>query len=375
MNKEVTKKMITKNVLVMAGGTGGHIFPAMSVATELENRGYHVSWLGSKGGMEEELLQKESFTLFLLPVKGLRGKGVLELLKAPYRLLVSIVQSIAVIRGSHIDLVIGFGGFASGPGGIAAWLTRKSLIIHEQNAIAGTTNKILSRFAVHICQAFPNVFQGRHVTTTGNPLRQSIIDAAQNSYSEKSLVSDTKKLRILVVGGSRGAHIFNEVLPSIFSRWLKEEKIKVTHQSGKHKKQFVIEQYQSMGINTETHVDIKEFIDDMHTAYVESDLVICRSGALTVSEIAAFGKVAVFVPYPYAVDDHQTKNAEYLSQHSAAYLIPQKNIEQIQTLLNELVENSICLSAMAKTSKTMANLNATHWVADICEKTIREKAA
>lgn len=348
-----------KGVLVMAGGTGGHIFPALAVARELEKRGAIIHWLGSVGGMEQTLISKENIPMHLLPVSGVRGKGLLTLLKAPFKLFACVSQARKVIHQHRIDLVVGFGGFASAPGGIASWFTRTPLVIHEQNAIAGLTNRLLARFARRVCQAFPTAFaSSAKVQTTGNPIRADIVDIAQSK--RKSIVTP---INLLVIGGSRGAEVFNQQLPGLFASLLEEKKIRVRHQSGQGRAADVVERYQQ---HTSSNVEVVEFISDMSQAYQWADIVVCRAGALTVSELAAIGLPAIFVPYPFAVDDHQTRNAEFLVNVGAAQIVQQTNIDNIADMLAQLIDQPNQIEAMSAKAKQVSVLDATEQVANCC---------
>ncbi|WP_144393695.1 undecaprenyldiphospho-muramoylpentapeptide beta-N-acetylglucosaminyltransferase [Pleionea sediminis] len=351
------------NVLVMAGGTGGHIYPALAVANELMTRGYSVTWLGSDGGMEQELVTRESIPMYSLPVSGLRGKGKLDLLKAPFLLLLCVIKAMRFIVTSKSQLVLGFGGFASGPGGLAAYLMRRKLIIHEQNAVAGLTNKLLSKFASLVCQAFEGVFE-RHpkVVTTGNPIRQSLV-----KLNKELKLANNRPINVLVVGGSRGAQAFNDHLPETFRLLLLENKISVWHQTGKGKLGTVKSYYDSFSES----VVVSEFIHDMDKAYQWADIVICRSGALTVSEVSVIGIAAIFVPYPFAVDDHQTANAKVLADKGAAKVIQQANIEQVESLLNEFIEQPEKILEMSRAAKKLAIINASTKISDFCESLIK----
>ncbi|PWK47935.1 undecaprenyldiphospho-muramoylpentapeptide beta-N-acetylglucosaminyltransferase [Pleionea mediterranea] len=369
---------LNKNILIMAGGTGGHIFPALSVANELRERGYQISWLGSKGGMEEELVKRDDFPIFLLPVTGIRGKGLLALLKAPFVLMNCVMKALRIIKHQKIGLVAGFGGFASGPGGLAAKISGRQLIVHEQNAIAGMTNRILSKKASVVCEAFANTFERNNdrnsdrnsnsVYTTGNPIRAEIINAAE----KKSIESITEKspLNVLIIGGSRGAKIFNDSLPGQLTPLIKANKISVWHQSGKHNSETVKGYYPAAGSE---QIIVSDFIHDMAKAYQWADVIICRAGALTVSEVAVMGLAALFVPYPHAVDDHQTKNAESLVNAGGALMIPQAEINQLVQLLEPLIEKPKKIQQMALAAKSFAITNASQRIADYCETLLKSE--
>ena len=351
------------NVVIMAGGTGGHIFPGLAVAQELQRRNWNVSWLGSAGGMEVELIGKTKIPLYLISISGLRGNGIFGWIKAPFTLLKAVVQALIIIRKQKPDVVIGFGGFASGPGGVASFLAGTPLLIHEQNAVAGLTNKILAKFAKKVFQAFPDAFETvKNVETVGNPIRKAIIDLDKNRETKTTI-------NLLVVGGSRGARVFNDVLPEILAPSILSGEVNVRHQSGKDNYSSTISNYEANNIKQGQSLNVEEFIDEMEQAYLWADLVICRAGALTVSEIAAVGVAAIFVPFPYAVDDHQTKNALWLVEQEAAILIHESNLksETSRKEIVDLVANPKKINDMATKAKKIAYINATVIMADACE--------
>lgn len=363
-----------KNILIMAGGTGGHIFPALSVANELRQRGYQIFWLGSKGGMEEELVMRDDFPIYLLPVTGVRGKGLIALLKAPFVLMNCVMKALRILKHQNVGLVAGFGGFASGPGGLAAKLSGRHLILHEQNAIAGMTNRVLSKNASVVCEAFANTFERaklRHSTqvhTTGNPIRTDIIRAAETKPAMS--IAEKSPLNVLIIGGSRGAKIFNDSLPSQLTPLIKANKISVWHQSGKNNSETVKGYYPAAGSE---QIIVSDFIHDMAKAYQWADVIICRAGALTVSEVAVMGLAALFVPYPYAVDDHQTKNAESLVKAGGALLIPQTKVNQLAESLEPLINEPEKIEQMAFAAKSFAITNASQRIADYCETLLKSE--
>ncbi len=359
-------------VLVMAGGTGGHIYPALAVAKDLQQRGYRVRWLGSVGGMEQELVSREGLDIDLLPVSGVRGKGKLALLKAPFVILKCVLRALKVLRDHQITLVLGFGGFASGPGGLAAAMSGRKLMIHEQNAIAGMTNRMLAKVADIVCEAFPGAFAPNpKVHTVGNPLRQSLLNLHDQNAVEKDYRSSDTALKLLIVGGSRGAQVFNHELPKLLAEVMQINSLKIMHQTGKGNRQSVEEAYQSLGLD---NVSINEFIHDMDRAYAWADVIICRAGALTVSEVAVMGLPAIFVPYPYAVDDHQTQNAESLANNGAAVVIQQDDIKSIVSVLNEWLSNREQLASMSEKAKQLAVVNAKEQIVAYCQQLIGEAA-
>jgi len=351
-------------ILLMAGGTGGHIFPALAVAELLRKQGWKTHWLGSENGMEVSLVPTYGIDLSLLGISGIRGKGLMTRLLSPFKLLSAIWQAIKVINKFQPDVILGMGGFASGPGGLAAWLLRKPLCIHEQNAIPGVTNRVLSKFARFSLQAFPGAFV-KADAVTGNPVRKTICEL---KMPEKRFAKHKGAIRLLIIGGSRGAAIFNQLLPEALLLLSETTELNIWHQTGANNRGIVLERYSERQlINEQLPLKIEEFITDMDEAYQWADLVLCRSGALTVSELAAAGLGAIFVPFPHAVDDHQTANANYLVSAGAAKLIPQTELsaEKLAATITELNDRSLCLQ-MANKAKQQSKPDATKEVADFC---------
>ena len=349
--------------LVMAGGTGGHVFPALATAEILQSKGIHVEWLGSKHGIESDLIPPTGILLHSIDVKGLRGKGKLSLLLAPFKLLLALWQALSVLRKVKPDVVLGMGGFASGPGGLAAWLLRKPLIIHEQNAVAGMTNKSLSRMAKRVMEAFKGAFpSGIETTEVGNPVRGAILNLP--SPSER-MTGREGKIRLLVVGGSLGAQAINELLPEVLSDIPADLHPEVWHQTGKRNIQSAEEKYRALGLND---VRVVPFIEAMDEAFAWADLVLCRAGALTVSELAIAGVASVLVPFPHAVDDHQTMNARYLADAGAAILVDQKDLnkEMLTQLLTDQLSQREVLQGMAEKARALGKPEAGKQVADAC---------
>ncbi len=385
--------MAARPVLIMAGGTGGHVFPALAVADELRLRGIPVVWLGTKTGIESRLVPQAGYPIEWMSITGLRGKNILTLLVAPIRLVVACWQALRVLLRRKPCVVLGMGGFASGPGGIMAWLIRKPLLVHEQNAIAGLTNKILSRFATTVLQAFPGVFE--QAVTTGNPVRQSICDmdepltrledrlmqrqkTSEQQASEQK--SQAQKLRVLVIGGSLGAVRLNQLIPQALARMDVESRPEVIHQTGEKNFTSAVTFYADAnitindGVNNEVNdkakggIKVEAFIDDMSVVYQWADLVICRSGAMTVFELAAAGVASVLIPYPHAVDDHQTQNALYL-EHAGAAIIKQQHeltADEIVELLTDFSVNREKLKEMAVAARKLAIPNSAKTIADAC---------
>ncbi|GAA5218911.1 undecaprenyldiphospho-muramoylpentapeptide beta-N-acetylglucosaminyltransferase [Corallincola platygyrae] len=354
-------------LLVMAGGTGGHVFPALAVADELKSRGWQVSWLGTRGRLEEQLVPKYGYEIDYIDVQGVRGNGLIRLLTAPFKILKSIFQAKKVIKQRQPDVVLGMGGYASGPGGVAAWLSGRELVLHEQNAAAGLTNKLLSRIASDVLVAFNGAFPGSE-QVVGNPVRADFCELAAPAQRKQDI--GERPIRLLVVGGSLGAKVLNEVVPEAVA-YLDQE-IAVRHQTGKGKQAEVIERYHG---STKAKVEVNEFITDMAEAYGWADLVVCRAGALTVSEIAMAGVASIFVPLPHAVDDHQTKNAQYLVKAGAAKLLPQQtfNVASLTGLLKPLLQSPEKLVAMGESARDAATPDATADVANIISERAKRK--
>ncbi len=354
------KTNVRRRVLIMAGGTGGHVFPALSLAKVLQAQQVDVEWLGSPRGIENRLVPDANITLHTIAVSGLRGNGMTGWLKAPLNLSRAILQARAVIRDFKPDVVVGLGGFASGPGGLAAWLTRVPLVIHEQNAVAGLTNRVLSRLAKRTYAAFPEAF-GTRAEVIGNPVRDDIAALGSTPRDAETLAS--RPLRLLVVGGSLGAVALNERLAPALAALPIEQRPEVRHQAGKDREATTADNYQQHGVIA----DVSPFIDDMASAYAWADLVVCRSGALTVAELAAAAKPALLVPFPFAVDDHQRINAQVLVKAGAAKCVVQSEltVERLSEYLNELLVPNT-LAAMAAKARQAAYLDATKRLAEGC---------
>ncbi|PAU75808.1 undecaprenyldiphospho-muramoylpentapeptide beta-N-acetylglucosaminyltransferase [Halomonas salipaludis] len=347
----------------MAGGTGGHVIPALSLARGLAALDVHVEWLGSPRGIENRLVPDAGIPLHRIDIAGLRGNGAAGWLKAPWRLLRAVAQARGVIRELDPQLVVGLGGFASGPGGLAAWLMRRPLIIHEQNAVAGMTNKALSRLARRVYAAFPQAFGGR-AEVVGNPVREEI--AALGAQPRSAAAMGQRPLRLLVVGGSLGAQALNHCLPDALAQLPENRRPAVHHQAGRDKAEATRQAYAAAGVSAE----ISEFIDDMAAAYDWADLVVCRAGALTVAELAAAAKPALFVPFPHAVDDHQTANAQALVDAGAAELMPQATLtpDSLAARLQVLLAPDT-LAAMAVQARGEARLDAIERLVAGCMET------
>ncbi|MCP4326673.1 MAG: undecaprenyldiphospho-muramoylpentapeptide beta-N-acetylglucosaminyltransferase [Alteromonadales bacterium] len=351
-----------KTLLVMAGGTGGHVFPGLAVAHKLEIAGWSISWLGTVDRMEAQLVPEHGYQIDFIDIAGVRGNGIKRLIMAPLRIIKSVLQARKVLKRRKVDLVLGMGGFASGPGGVAAWTLGIPVLLHEQNAAAGMTNRILARFAKRVLLGFSGAFVDEKAILVGNPVRESVI-----ALPEKQISSPSDALKLLVVGGSLGAKVLNDLLPEVIEQFSNEQ-LTVIHQTGKGHYQQVKESYKNKGLK----VDVQEFITDMDKSYAWADVVICRAGALTVSEIAVVGLPAIFVPLPHAVDDHQTKNAQDLVNKEAAILIPQKQLngKKLSDYLHSFSQNRQLLIDMSKKSKKTAIIDATERVANICEQIV-----
>ena len=326
---------LVKSVVVMAGGTGGHVFPALAVAEALRAKGIRIHWLGTRAGIEAELVPARGLDITYLDVSGVRGQGMARLLLAPFKIMRAVISAMRTLRAVQADCVIGLGGYVTGPGGVAARLLGKPLIIHEQNAVAGFTNRQLSRMATRVLEAFPSAFPASEkVQCVGNPVRAEI---AALPVPEQRFAGRDGALRILVMGGSQGAVALNELVPEALAIIAKTIPVEIRHQAGKKNTEKAQARYQAVGV----HADVLPFINDMAAIYGWADVVVCRSGALTVSELAAAGVGSVLIPYPFAVDDHQTANGRYLSEAGAAlfFLQPRLTAATVAGALLPLVKS------------------------------------
>ena len=338
---------------------------ALAVAKQLHAYDVRTVWLGSKQGLENRIVPQHGIKLIRIFISGLRGRGVLRWLAAPFVVLVALFQSLCALWAERPGAVLGMGGFASGPGGIAAWLCRTPLVIHEQNARAGSTNKILCKFATQVFQAFPNTFDIPGVTTVGNPVRAEIAALCELPIPE---LSDSK-INLLILGGSRGARYLNTHIPEVLSALANDEglpRMRVKHQCGDAE----FEATRALYARDDEDVEVIAFIDDMATAYGWADVVICRAGAMTISELAAAGRAAVLVPFPYATDDHQTLNAKYLAENGAAVLMPQGDDfdDRLSTVLRELLVNKREIIEMSTRARSLAITDAAETVAKRCRE-------
>lgn len=354
--------MATRSVLVMAGGTGGHIFPGLAVAECLRNQGWTVAWMGNPTGMEYRLVPAKGFAFEGVKFSGLRGKGMLTKVLMPFRLARAMMQSWKILRRLKPSVVLGMGGYITFPGGLVSYLMGRPLVLHEANSVAGSANRVLARFATRVLTGFPKTL--KEAQWVGNPIRESferLSDCkARNSKRQGPL-------HLLIVGGSLGAAALNTVVPEALALLPADRRPNVLHQTGEQHLETVTKTYQQLGVNGE----LKPFIDDMAAAYANADLVICRAGAMTVSEISAAGVAACFVPFPYAIDDHQTANARFLSDAKAAILIPQSQLDgdSLANLVLGLRRED--LAEMAVKAQALAKFHATEEVASICEECAR----
>ncbi len=356
--------MSSRPILIMAGGTGGHVYPALAVARALQQQSQDIVWLGTHRGIESTVVPAANIKIEWISIQGLRGKGVLTLLLAPLRLLWALAQSTSVMIRYRPAAVLGMGGFVSGPGGLAAWLTRRPLVIHEQNAVAGLTNRLLARLARVVLQAFPGSFPaGIRAETLGNPVRPDIaaIDDPASRFANRS-----GPIRLLVLGGSQGALALNRTVPQALALLSKTARPIVRHQAGKLTLQTAVDAYTDAGLD----VNVTPFIDDMAEAYAWADIVVCRAGALTVAEIAAAGIAAVFVPFPGAVDDHQTENARSMVAAGAAVIMRETDMtpQVLAECLGGLLASREGLKDRAIKSRALAKPNALGRITDVCLK-------
>ena len=361
MSVPVNQSM-SRPILVMAGGTGGHVYPALAVARALQAHDQDIVWLGTHRGLEARVVPAAGIDMEWVSIKGLRRKGILALFIAPFQLVWALMQAISVIWRHRPSVVLGMGGFVSGPGGLAAWLTRRPLLIHEQNAAAGLTNRLLARLARVVLQAFPGSFNSSVVAeTVGNPVREDIaaVAAPAARYGERQ-----GPLRLLVVGGSQGALALNLTVPAALSMLPADERPLVRHQCGER----TFDKAQSAYAEHGVEVELLTFIEDMAAAYAWADLVVCRSGALTVAELCAVGLPALFVPFPGAVDDHQTANARPMADAGAAVIIDESMLsaQVLAEQLREWLSSRATLQARAEKARGLAKPNALTRITELC---------
>jgi UDP-N-acetylglucosamine--N-acetylmuramyl-(pentapeptide) pyrophosphoryl-undecaprenol N-acetylglucosamine transferase len=343
-----------KRIVIMAGGTGGHVFPALAVALWLRENAWDVSWLGTHKGLESKVVPEHGIAIDWLSVAGVRGKGLLSKLASVFKLIKACGQAFVILRRRKPNVVLGMGGFVAGPGGLMAKLLRIPLVIHEQNRIPGTTNKLLAKIANRVLEAFPNSFKKSvNAQCTGNPLRKQFQILPMAKAKEEN-----QSLRLLIIGGSQGAQVLNEVIPDALASI---ENIEVKHQTGTAMQEQVANRYQELGIKAEATA----FIQDMVSAYQWADIIICRAGAMTISEVAAMGLPAILIPLPNAIDDHQLANARFLSESGAGYILPQNdlNANNLIELINKAKRQ---LDVMANAARQCARMDATEVVANVC---------
>ncbi len=350
-------------ILIMAGGTGGHIYPALAVAEQLREQGVEVRWLGTRSGLEAEVVPKANIAIDYIRISGVRGKGLMRKLMMPFTLLSAMWQAWKILRQLNPSAVLGMGGFVTGPAGLVAAITGRKLLVHEQNAVAGMTNRWLARWADKVMAAFPSVLPKSELT--GNPIRGAILNLAPPA--ERFQARQGQPLHLLVLGGSLGAKALNDVLPEALALLSDEDEYEVWHQAGKRNINEAKHGYQQAGVNGR----VDAYIDDMAVAYGWADLVICRAGALTISELACAGVGSILVPYPHAVDDHQTKNAAYLVENAAATVVSQSelNAEQLAEMIKRYLspDNGRAeLLKMAEAARALGKPGATVTVANRC---------
>lgn len=357
-------------IMVLAGGTGGHVFPALAVADDMLERGHELFWMGTKKGLEARLVPAKGIPIDWLAVTGLRGKSGMARLQAPLMLAIACVQAARIMIQRKPDVVLGMGGFVAGPGGLMAWLLRIPLVIHEQNRIPGTTNRLLAHRARKILEAFPKSFEASvGAVWTGNPLRKVIAESGDRRQgtgdrrvSAGLSPPSSEPLHLLVLGGSQGAKILNETVPQAMAK-LQGARIEVLHQSGTVTQAETERLYRTL----QADARVEAFIEDMASAYQWADVAVCRAGAMTISELCAAGLASILVPFPYAIDDHQTHNARWLSDAGAAILMPQTelNPESLKQKLELLMDDSR-RQTMSETARSLARRDAARTVADIC---------
>ncbi|HKO87951.1 MAG TPA: undecaprenyldiphospho-muramoylpentapeptide beta-N-acetylglucosaminyltransferase [Burkholderiales bacterium] len=356
---------MSKTILIMAGGTGGHVMPALAVAKYLSEQGWRIVWLGVPGSMEADLVPKHGYEMAWVRFSGVRGKGLLTKLMLPWNLLVAFAQCAKILRSLRPNVVLGMGGYVTFPGGMMAVLFGRPLIVHEQNAVAGLANRVLALVADKVLVAFPNVLPKSEFV--GNPVRDEILNVAPPALR---FAGRSGPLRMLVVGGSLGAQALNEVVPQALALLTDDKRPTVLHQSGKRN----IDGLKSHYTEARVDADAVAFIDDMAGAYADADVVICRAGAMTIAELAAVGVASVLVPFPYAVDDHQSVNARYLTDVGAAVMIQQQDLGAVRlaSVLLEFTREKLLL--MAERARAMAKPEATRVVAEACAAHAKERA-
>jgi UDP-N-acetylglucosamine--N-acetylmuramyl-(pentapeptide) pyrophosphoryl-undecaprenol N-acetylglucosamine transferase len=343
-----------KRIVIMAGGTGGHVFPALAVALWFIDHGWDVSWLGTHKGLESKVVPENGIEIDWLSVAGVRGKGLLSKFLSGFKLVKACGQALVILRRRRPDVVLGMGGFVAGPGGLMAKVLGIPLVIHEQNRVPGTTNRLLAKIANQVLEAFPNSFKkATNAKCTGNPLRKEF-----EAIAHETKIEQGSHLRLLILGGSQGAQVLNEVIPDALANL---KRLEVKHQTGVAMQEQVAKRYQELGIKAEATA----FIKDMVSAYQWADIIVCRAGAMTVSEVAAMRLPAILIPLPHAIDDHQMANARYLVDAGAGLILPQKELNA-KNLIELITKAQQQLEGMAKAAKQCARLDATESVARFC---------
>jgi UDP-N-acetylglucosamine--N-acetylmuramyl-(pentapeptide) pyrophosphoryl-undecaprenol N-acetylglucosamine transferase len=354
---------LPQRILIMAGGTGGHVYPALAVAEDLRRRGYGVTWLGTRKGIEARVVPEKNIPILFIASVGVRGKGLINAVIAPWVMLKGFLQTLVILLRVKPAVVLGMGGFVSVPGGIASWLLRKPLVIHEQNAVAGTANRLLSYFARRVLSGFDKVFpKGERV---GNPVRREIAQLPPKAIER----APGSRLNVLVLGGSLGAKAINDVFPLALKQFSPAVRPRVWHQTGSttYEATLALYQQQQLVIDGE-QLKVTAFIDDMASAYAWADLILCRAGAITLAEVMCVGLPAILVPLPNAIDDHQSKNAGQLSDAGAVIVVPQSQLsaDGLAALLVSLATDTARLQRMARAARALAMPDAAKQVADIC---------
>jgi len=377
-----------RKILIMAGGTGGHVFPALSIAEYLLSRGVQVEWLGTRKGLEAKVISETGIPLHFISIAGLRGTSLLKKILSPLIIFVAVLQSIRKLIQIKPGCVLGMGGFVTGPGGLAAWLLGKKLLIHEQNAIAGFTNQMLFPLASTVMEAFPGAFERKREMTrnrllksfikpgntvvVGNPVRKEISDIGlhkiQAATVKSSGVSVGEKLRILVIGGSLGAVAINKTIPALLALLPEQQRPEILHQCGSNNLEQTLAFYRENRLDTGNTIQVQPFIENMANAYSWADLIIARAGAMTVSEIAAVGLASILIPYPFAVDDHQTENAGFLALAGAAEVIQQRDLtpQALLALVQKLAMNDEFLQQASRKALAAGRPDATEKAASFC---------
>jgi UDP-N-acetylglucosamine--N-acetylmuramyl-(pentapeptide) pyrophosphoryl-undecaprenol N-acetylglucosamine transferase len=353
---------MAKTIMIMAGGTGGHIFPGLAVADYLKAQGWNVVWMGAPASMEADLIPKHGYPMALVEFSGVRGKSWWRRFFSPFALIVAIVQAMVALLRYRPDVVLGMGGYITVPGGLVAFVLRRPLVIHEQNSVAGLSNRLLAMLAKRVMSGFPDVLLP-NPEWCGNPVRENIsaLPEPQVRYGERS-----GRLNVLVIGGSLGAKVINERMPLALSLIPENERPHMLHQSGRRHYEATQAAYRKAGVEAA----VLPFVDNMAFYYAQADLVVCRAGALTISELAAAGLASILVPFPYAVDDHQTVNARFLSERGAAILLPQKEMkpERLAELLRGMTRERAM--QMAQAARAVAKPDATRRVAEVCAELV-----